>query len=165
MLGEVGLAESAQLTKNLLEVGTLYHSLLFSYQRALKRHGGTGANIYIHPTINHLLEMDEQGGLKLDESKTFEEAVLAFTDFLKRSKIVKNCTLQKTGEGRYIFRVEGCIWSGKVHTRQVSLNDVTCPYAIVAMALYKKYNGFISNENESEYFHDGTETILEPAQY
>jgi hypothetical protein len=33
------------------------------------------------------------------------------------------------------------------------------------MALYKKYKGFISKEHESEYFSNGTETVLEPATY
>jgi hypothetical protein len=159
------LAESAELIKNLLEVGTIYHSLLFSYQRALKFHMGSRANIYVNPAIDHLLKMDEEGGLKLDKSKTFEEAVSAFTGFLVRSKMVKNCGLEKVSEDKYAFRVEGCIWSSKVHTRQVSLKDVTCPYALVAMALYKKYKGFVSNENESEYFSNGTETVLEPASY
>ena len=153
----------SELFRNMLEVGTLYHSLLFSYQRALKKYSATTSNIYIHPAINHLLEMDEQGGLKLDDSKTFEEALSAFSDFLARRGIAKNCTLEKVNEGKYVFRVEGCIWAGKVHNRQVSLKDVTCPYAIVAMALYKKYKGFISKENESEYFYNGTETVLEPA--
>lgn len=157
------MAEQAEMIKNLIEVGTVYHSLLFSYQRGLRQHMGSNSNVYIHPAINHLLEMDEQGGLNLDKSKTFEEAVSAFTDFLARTKIVKKCTLDKVGEDKYAFRVEGCIWAGKVHTRQVSLNDVTCPYALVTMALYKKYKGFISKENESEYFFNGTETILEPA--
>ena len=157
------MSESADLVKNLLEVGTVYHSLLFSYQRSLKKHMGSNGNIYVHPAIEHLLEMDEEGGLKLDKSKTFEEAVAVFADFLARSKIVKVCVLDKTEEDKYIFKVEGCIWASKVHNRQVSLKDVTCPYALVAMALYKKYKGFISNENESEYFHNGTETLLEPA--
>ena len=159
------MAESAELIKNLFEVGTIYHSLLFSYQRALKFHMGSRANIYVNPAIDHLLKMDEEGGLKLDKSKTFEEAVSVFTGFLVRSKMVKNCSLEKVSEDKYAFRVEGCIWSSKVHTRQVSLKDVTCPYALVAMALYKKYKGFVSNENESEYFSNGTETILEPASY
>jgi len=159
------LAESQELIKNLLEIGTVYHNLLFSYQRALKNHLGPNSHIYIHPAISHLLEMDEEGGLKLDKSKTFEESLCAFTDFLVRTKIVNNCTLDKIGEDKYAFRVEGCIWSGKVHNRQVSLKDVTCPYALVAMALYKKYKGFISTENQSEYFYNGTETILEPASY
>jgi hypothetical protein len=159
------LDESSELIKNLLEVGTVYHSLLFSYQRGLKRYMGSRANIYVNPAIEHLLEMDEEGGLKLEKSKTFEEAVSAFSDFLARSKIVKNCTLEKVDEGKYVFRVEGCVWAGKVHTRQVSLKDVTCPYALVAMALYKKYKGFVSSENDSEYFYNGTETILEPASY
>lgn len=157
------MSESNDLTKNLLEIGTLYHSLLFSYQRALKYHQGAQASIYIHPTIDHLLKMDQEGGLKLENSKTFEEAINAFTDFLSRSKIVKTCRLTKLEEDKYAFKVEGCIWAGKVHDRQVNLNDVTCPYAIVAMALYKKYKGFISEEAESEYFSNGTETIIAPA--
>jgi hypothetical protein len=121
------LAESSELIKNLLEVGTLYHSLLFSYQRALRLHMGPRADMYVHPAIEHLLNMDDEGGLKLDKSKTFEEAVSAFTDFLVRSKIVKNFILEKVDEDQYVFRVEGCIWAGKVHTRQVSFKDVTCP--------------------------------------
>jgi hypothetical protein len=153
------------MEKNLLEIGALYHSLLFSYQRGLRKYMGPQSNAYIHPAISHLLEMDEEGGLKLENSKTFEEALIAFTDFLTRTKMVKKCTLDKIGEDNYVFKVEGCIWSGKVHTRQVSLKDVTCPYALVAMALYKKYKGFVPSENESEYFHDGTETVLEPASY
>jgi len=157
------MTESAELIKNLLEIGTVYHSLLFSYQRGLKNYMGSRANIYVHPAIEHLLNMDEQGGLKLDKSKSFEDAVSIFADFLAKSKIVKSCTLEKTGEDEYVFKVEGCIWAGKVHSRDVSLKDVTCPYALVAMAFYKKYKGFISMENDSEYFHDGTETVLEPA--
>lgn len=159
------MAESAELINSLLEVGTVYHNILFSYQRALKRHMGSNANLYIHPAINQLLEMDEQGGLKLDQSKTFEEAVSSFTDFLVRSRMVKNCILQKVDEDKYVFSVEGCIWASKVHTRQVSLKDVTCPYAIVAMVFYKKYKGVIAEEAESEYFFNGTETKLEPALY
>ena len=76
---------------------------------------------------------------------------------------MKNCTLDKIGEDKYVFKVVGCVWAGKVHTRQVSLKDVTCPYALVAMALYKKYKGVISKENESEYFYSGTRTTLEPS--
>ncbi len=154
------MAEQTELIKSLIEVGTVYHSLLFSYQRGLKQHMGSNSNLYIHPAISHLLEMDEQGGLKLDKSKTFEEAVSAFIGFLERSKMVKKCTLDKIDENSYTFKVEGCIWAGKVHTRQTSLNDVTCPYALLTMALYKKYKGFISKENESEYFYNGTETTL-----
>ena len=157
------MAESANLINNLLEVGAVYHSLLFSYQRGLKRYMGERANSFVNPAIEHLLEMDKDGILRLEESKTFEEAVFAFTNFLSRSNMVKNCNLKKVNDFKYVFRVEGCIWSGKVHTRQVSLKDVTCPYALVAMALYKKYMGIVSGENESEYFSNGTETILEPA--
>jgi hypothetical protein len=157
------LSDTSALVNNLLEIGNLYHNMLFSYQRALRFHLGERSNMYIHPAISHLLEMDEEGGLKLNRSKNFEEAVSAFADFLTRSKIVRQCTLESMEEDRYVFRVEGCIWSGKVHNRQVSLKDVTCPYALVIMALYKKFKGQAANETESEYFSNGTETPIEPA--
>jgi hypothetical protein len=146
----------------MLDVGTIYHNMLFSYQRSLKLHLGSRSAIYVHPTLEHLLRMEEEGGLKLADSKTFEEAVSAFCDFLAKGKIVRSCYLEKIEENKYVFRVEGCIWSGKVHT-QVNLKDVTCPYAMVAMALYKKFKGQVANERESEYFYNGTETILEPS--
>jgi hypothetical protein len=152
----------AEANKYLLDVGTIYHNLLFSYQRSLKLHLGSRSGIYVHPTLDHLLRMEEQGGLKLADSKTFEEAVSAFADFLIKGGIIKTCEFEKIEEDKYVFRVEGCIWSAKVHT-QVNLSDVTCPYAMVAMALYKKFKGQIANERESEYFYNGTETILEPS--
>jgi hypothetical protein len=119
--------------------------------------------MYLHPAISQLLEMDEEGGLKLAGSINFVEAVSAFTDFLTRSKIVRQCSLYHIEGDKYVFRVEGCIWSGKVHNRKVNLKDVTCPYALVTMALYKKFKGQAANETESEYFSNGTETAIEPA--
>ena len=152
----------AEVQKYILDVGTIYHNLLFSYQRSLKLHLGSRSAIYVHPTLEHLLRMEEDGGLKLADSKTFEEAVSAFGDFLAKGKIIRNCHLEKIEEDKYVFRVEGCIWAGRVH-KQVNLKDVTCPYAMVTMALYKKFKGQVANERESEYFYNGTETILEPS--
>jgi len=106
--------------------------------------------------------MEEQGGLKLTDNKTFEEAVSVFADFLTKGKIVTTCQIEKVEKDKYVFRVEGCIWSGKVHT-QVNLKDVTCPYAMVAMALFKKFKGMVANERESEDFYNGTVTVFEPA--
>ena len=123
---------------------------------------GSRADTYVHPAIEHLLQMDQQETIKLAESQSFEEAVAVFSDFLARSKVVKSCVLDKIEDDKYVFKVVGCVWAGKVHDRQVSLKDVTCPYALVAMALYKKFKGFISRETESEYFYNGTQTTLEP---
>jgi hypothetical protein len=98
------LAESDELVKSLLEVGTVYHSLLFSYQRGLKKYMGSNADFYLHPAIEHLLQMDEQGGIKLAESNSFEEAVAVFSEFLTRSKVVKSCVLDKIKDDKYVFK-------------------------------------------------------------
>ena len=151
-----------EVNSHVLDIGTIYHNLLFSYQRSLKTYLGSGSGIYIHPTLDHLLRMEEEGGLKLADSKTLEEALTAFSGFLVRGKIVKACNFEKIGEDQYVFKVEDCIFAPKVHS-QVNLKDVTCPYGMVAMALYKKFKGQIANERESEYHANGTETILESA--
>lgn len=152
----------AEVRSQMLDVGTIYHNLLFSYQRSLKNYLGSRSGGYISPTLEHLLSTEEQGGLKIGNSETFEEALMNFTDFLVKGKIVKACNFEKIDEEKYIFKVEGCIWAGKVH-KQVNTEDVTCPYAMVAMALYRKFKGIMAEENGSEYHGNGTETILEPA--
>jgi hypothetical protein len=152
----------AGLNSNVLDISTVYHNLLFSYQRSLKTYLGSRAGVYVHPTIDHLLRMEEQGGLKLVNSETLEEALKAFADYLVKGGMVGACSVESIGEDRYVFRVEKCIFAPKVHS-QVNVEDVTCPYGLVAMALYKKFKGQIANERESEYHANGTETILEPA--
>jgi hypothetical protein len=106
-----------EVNEYVLDIGTIYHNLLFSFQRSLKLHLGSRSGIFIHPALDHLLRMEEQGSLKIGNSKTLEEALSAFADFLVKDKIVEACSTERIGEDKYIFKVKGCMWAKKVHAR------------------------------------------------
>ena len=154
-----------ELIYSLLEVGALYHDLLFSYQRAQKLyHGPRGNNFVLQSTLNFLTHIEGQASLDIENSKTFEEAISKFGGFLKKGKIIKSLTLQELDQNQYMLRVEGCIFAGKVH-KLVNTKDVACPYAIIAMSLYNKFKGKAANEEESTYFEGGTQTIIKPTYF
>ena len=147
--------------KYMLDIGTLLHNLLFSYQKSLKNILGTGAEIFVDPTINLLLNMDQENNLKIVNSNTLEEALTNFGTFLEKSGVVKECNWKKTEEEKYVFNVRECVWAKHIH-KTIQPKDVVCPFGLVAMALYKKYTKGTVNNRESKYLYNGTETALEP---
>ena len=147
----------------MMDIGTIFHNLLFSYQRSLKNVLGTGSEIFVDPTINVLLNIEEEDRLKLVSSKTLEEALQNFADFLVKAKVAGACSFKKAGDDKYAFKVNDCIWANHIH-KALNPKDVVCPYGLVAMALYKKFKGNKVNERESTYYSNGSETTLEPLQ-
>ena len=155
----------SELFSSVLDIGALYHDLLFSYQRAQRLyHGQRGSNYVLQSTLNFLSRIEEQGRIDISNSQNFEEAISKFADFLKKGKIIKSFTLDQLDQDQYTIRVEGCIFAGKVH-KMVNTKDVTCPYAMVAMSLFNKFKGKPAIERESTYFEDGTQTIIETSQF
>jgi hypothetical protein len=155
----------SELFSSVLDIGALYHDLLFSYQRAQRLyHGQRGSNYVLQSTLNFLSRIEEQGRIDISNSQNFEEAISKFADFLKKGKIIKSLTLDQLDQDQYTIRVEGCIFAGKVH-KMVNTKDVTCPYAMVAMSLFNKFKGKPAIERESTYFEDGTQTIIETSQF
>ncbi len=76
---------------------------------------------------------------------------------MKLGKVV----LEKMGQDNYLFRYEKCVWAGFCHPR-MKVYDVTCPWALIAMALFQVSTGkgvFIA---DSEYLTDGSVTKVRP---
>ena len=149
--------------KYMMDIGTILHNLFFSYQKSSKKILGTGSEVFVDPTINLLLTIEEEDRLKLVSSQTLEEALKNFGDFLVKSKVIHSYNVEKTGEEKYAFRVNECVWAGHIH-KTIEPKDVVCPFGLVAMALYKKFTGSRVNERESTYFPNGSQTTLEPLQ-
>jgi hypothetical protein len=143
----------------MLDIGTILHNLFFSYQKSLKNVLGTGAEVFVDPTI--LLSIEEEDRLKLVSSKCLDEALRTFGDFLVKSRVIQSYDVEKTDEERYAFRVNGCVWARHIH-KTIAPKDVVCPFGLVAMSLYKKFTGNTVNERESNYYSNGSETALEP---
>jgi hypothetical protein len=144
----------------MLDVGTLLHNLLFSYQKNVKTVLGSGSEIFTHPTLRTLLNIEDRTKLKLVNSKTLEEAMANFSQFLVNARVAKECGFKKVGD-RYSFKVDGCIWARHIHN-ELKPTEVSCPYALIAMALYQKFIGQAPKITASTYLSEGTETIIEP---
>ena len=153
----------AEEQKYMMDIGTIFHNLFFSYQKSLKNVLGTGSEIFVDPTINLLMNIEDEDRLKLVSSPTLEEALKNFGDFLVKSKVIQSYDIEKTGEEKYAFKVNDCVWAGHIH-KTIQPKDVVCPFGLVAMALYKKFTGNTLNERESTYYPNGSQTTLEPLQ-
>lgn len=144
----------------MLDVGTLLHNLLFSYQRAVKTVLGSGSELFTHPALKTLLSIEDHTNLKLVNGKTLEEAMANFSQFLVNAQVARECSFKKVGD-RHCFKVDGCIWARHIHN-ELKPSEVACPFALIAMALYHKFTGLAPKIADSTYFPEGTETVVEP---
>jgi len=153
----------AEEQKYMMDIGTIFHNLLFAYQKSLKNVLSSGSEIFVDPTINILLKIEAEEQLKLVNTKNLEEALKNFADFLVKAKAVGDATIEKLGEDKYVFKVHDCVWGEHIHKR-LEPKDVVCPYGLVAIALYKRFTGCTVNDRESTYYSNGSETVLEPLE-
>lgn len=148
-------------TKIMLDVGTLFHNLLFAYEKAVKAILGSGEAVFVHPTLEILKRIDEKRDSRLIEGESLEEAWSNLSNFFLHGNVVKEFSFKKVGPGKYVLRVDGCIWARHIH-EELNPKDVTCPYALIAMSIFQKFTGKKVKVAESTYFKEGTETVIEP---
>lgn len=144
----------------MLDVGTLFHCLLFAYQKASKEILGSGTAVFVHPTLELLRKIDEKKGLNLVKGKNLDETWAHLSDFFLKSNVVKVFHFKKIGANKYLLRVDGCSWAKHIH-EELKPKDVTCPLALVAMSVFEKVTSKKVKVAESKYTKEGTETIIE----
>lgn len=141
-----------------MDIATLFHGLLFAYQKAAKDVLGSGCEVFVQPTLEILAKIYDQ---KLFRGKTLEEAVASFSEMLLKARALRKISFEKVGSERYLLRIDGCAWAKHVH-KELKPKDVTCPLALIVMAIYRKYSGEKIEETESKYFEEGNETEIRP---
>ncbi|MCL6579119.1 MAG: hypothetical protein K6T73_06990 [Candidatus Bathyarchaeota archaeon] len=146
----------------MFDVAALFHCLLFAYQKNVEKILGSGSAIFIHPTLELLAKIDMKRGLNLIRGKGVEETWDNLSSFFLKSSVVKEFSFRKVDAERFVLRVDGCVWARHVHG-ELEPKDVPCPLALVAMAAFEKMSGKKVRVADSEYFEEGTETVIEPA--
>jgi hypothetical protein len=144
----------------MIDVATLFHSLLFAYQQSVKELLGSGSAIFVHPTIETLNKVEKKRGLNLLKGKSLDEAYANLSNFFLKTGVVKEFTFQKVDSEKYVLKVDGCIWASHIH-EELKPEDVTCPYALLAMAVFEKVTGRKVKVADSNYLQTGTETTIE----
>jgi hypothetical protein len=147
-------SENAQLS-----IAALFHGLLFAYQKATKDVLGSGCEVFVHPTLEILKEIDGKEGLHLFKNGSLDEAIGAFSNMLLEAKAVREFSFKKVGHEKYLLKIDGCIWARHIH-EMLKPKDVTCPLALVVMAIFRKHIGDKVEESESKYLTEGTETEI-----
>jgi hypothetical protein len=142
-----------------LNIGTLFHGLLFAYQKATKDILGSGSEVFVQPMIQILEGIYDEKGIQLFKDRNLEDAVASFSEMLEEGKIVKEVSFKKVGRARYLLKIDGCIWARHIH-KELKPKDATCPIALIVMAIYSKYSHEKVEETESTYYEDGTETEI-----
>lgn len=79
----------------MFDVATLFHSLLFAYQKSVKELLGSGSAIFVHPTIETLNKVESKRGLNLLQGKSLDEAYANLPNFFSKTGVVKEFAFQK----------------------------------------------------------------------
>jgi hypothetical protein len=139
---------------------TLFHSMLVSYQLALKEILGSGQAIFVHPVITNFAKINEAVGVKLAQTKSVEETLQDLSNIFKSAGLLRQFDFKKLGEQKYLVHVDGCAWASKVHKKLVP-QGLPCPYALMAMSIFQTKTGGKIKFATSEFFENGCKTHIE----
>jgi hypothetical protein len=81
----------------MLDIATMFHSLLFAYQKSVKELLGSGSAIFVHPTIETLNKIEKKRGLNLFQGKSLDEVYANLSNFFLKTGVVKEFTFEKVG--------------------------------------------------------------------
>jgi len=123
-----------------LDIGALFHSVLFAYQQGLadviKTDTTTVVNHYMMPYLDAMSAHTPFGHI---ETGDVEKTLRTFGDLLVRSELAEDVVVEKTENG-FNFKVKGCIFAEHIHP-MLNPKDVTCPYGLLAFYLAEKSSG------------------------
>lgn len=146
--------------EKLPDVATLFHSLLVAYQIALKNILGTGRAVFVGPVLENFIKINEATGVHMVARQSLDATLQNLCETIKASGLVKDFRLEKLGAQKYMVHVDGCIWAPEAH-KKLEPKDLTCPFALMAMALVQAHSGNRIKFVDSEYHEKGTKTRIE----
>lgn len=154
-------SEASEQMHLMADVGAMMHNLLFSYERAVSKIHGSTCDVFVHSTLEFLKKIEEKRSLKLFSGENLTESFANLAEFFLRAGVVKEFKIERTGADKYLLRIDGCIWSRHIHA-ELNTEDSTCPYALIAMAVFESLTGKRVEVAVSTYSAEGTETVIEP---
>ena len=150
-------------TLTLGDLATLLHTILFAYQKSVRDILGSGAAIFVQPVLTTVNLLHEKFNIPIIQGQNIEEVMENYAKLLMSSGLVKSATVEKLPQEGYVFRIEGCTLNpnGEVH-ELLKPEDVTCPLALVAQAIYSKASGKKIAATDTIYKRDLAVTEIKP---
>lgn len=143
------------------EIAVLMHELLFAYQKSMKKILGSGAAVFLHPTLDIINSIRKQTGKSLLEGQNIDEAFETLSKTFSNSGIVKEFRFEKIEPTKYVLHINGCIWAPHIHN-YLKPKDLICPFALIAMAVFEGVTKNKVKAVDSEYLKNGSRTKIDP---
>ena len=144
---------------NPYDLASLLHGILSAYQKTLSKIGiGEGPGAITEEAITIVESLIGQISPKLVEAGNTEEALKKLTDQLMASEVVQIANITKDGRN-YVLDIDGCVFAKNLHPALKPI-DITCPWAIIAMAVTQRASNRKVMINPSHYNPLGTTTLI-----
>lgn len=147
-------------SKSGFDVPTLFHTILFAYQKKLKDILGSGEAVFVHPVLDTINIIEREKGLNLLKGETLDEIFDNFAKELAMTGFVKEVTFEKLGNEKYMFHIGGCAFAETCHDL-LKPKDVACTYALIAMSIFQSVTGKKVKNAESDFTLEGADTVIE----
>ena len=140
-------------------LGLVFHDIIYAYQRTVRETLGS-----CDKAILNLVEcMCQNTSLsQLCESEAGFEELVSFMARKLREMGLGELTLEKIGGEDYLLRIDSCVWADTYHP-QLKSHEVTCPWALIAMAVYQIKENRRVHVADSEFTPRGSITKIQPA--
>ena len=143
------------------EIGTLFHGILFAYQKSIRDIMGTGYAVFMHPILDIIKKISENTGINLIKGRNLDEVFENLSKVMPTTGLVREFRFEKIAPKKYSLHVGGCVWAPHIHS-ELNPVDVICPYALLAMSIFQEVSKSKVGLVGSEYYKNGTKTKIEP---
>jgi hypothetical protein len=141
------------------EIAVLMHELLFAYQKSMKKILGSGAAVFLHPTLDVINGIHKQTRKNLFAGKDIDAAFETLSKTFSNSGIVKEFRFEKIEPTKYVLHINGCIWAPHIHNC-LKPKELICPFALITMAVFQNVTKNKVKTVDSEYLENGSRTEI-----
>jgi len=150
------------LSQNILaatDPATIFHRVLFGYQKVMRdAMGHDPAQTLAHLCMLIISDLTEKISPELLAAKLPDEALGRIADLLNASQKI-TVKIEKRNPD-HVLHCEGCAYAPNVHNTLMP-RDVTCPWAVFAMALFQDITKCKVKMNASEFTSSGSKTVIQ----
>lgn len=146
------------------EVGSLFHSLLFSYEDLLLDMYGKHVREMLPYLVERLAGFNfEKDGIVLP-NKPLDENIARIEGFFSKSEFLSEVTIAPAGSSTYRIEVKGCAFAkAGIHKTLQLKEGSTCPWVLVVAGLLQRAIGDKMDVHigSSEFTDEDTRTSIE----
>jgi Lrp/AsnC family transcriptional regulator for asnA, asnC and gidA len=157
-------AEKAERKIQMSEIGSLFHSLLFSYEDLLIDMYGKHAREMLPYLVERLALFDfEKDGILLP-GKPLEENLAHIQKFLSHADVIQDVKIAPLGNNGYKVEVKGCAFAkAGIHKTLKLKEGPTCPWVLLIAGLLQRAAGdkYDVHIGSSEFTDEDTYTTIE----